>query len=179
MELGSHVWHLLHLAFDFWASLYHLSWVLLPLCFWVLGLSLPFVSFGVWLLTGEVLVQSGFIGLVWVHRHLVQTAWVNMGIAHSKVPRPTWEHFGGRKKFFFWTGQSIAMIQWQEKWPKNIRSLSVKWTVIPLCPGLPPVINSLGLIKLRSLLPWRDNPCWDLLPLLSEPSWALSGLNFG
>ena len=27
------------------------------------------------------------------------------------------------KKVFFLTGQSIAMIQWQEKWPKNIRSL--------------------------------------------------------
>ena len=33
VELGSHVWHLCHLAFDFWASLYHLLGELLPLGF--------------------------------------------------------------------------------------------------------------------------------------------------
>ena len=119
MELGSHVWHLCHLAF--WASLSHLLGALVLLGFWFLGISLPFVSFGVWLLAGEVLVQFGFVGLVWAHRHLVQTAQFNMGIAHSKVPHSTWEP--REKFFFFWTGQSIAMIQWQEKWPKNIRSL--------------------------------------------------------
>ena len=35
-----------------------------------------------------------FVGLVWVHRHLVQTVWANMWIAHSKVPHPTWEPLG-------------------------------------------------------------------------------------
>ena len=43
----------------------------------------------------------GLVALVWVHRHLVQTTWVNMGIAHSKVPHSTWEPLGGKKKFFF------------------------------------------------------------------------------
>ena len=59
-----------------------------------------FVSFGVWLLAGEVLIQFGFVGLVRA-TDLVQTAQANMGIAHSKAPHPAWETLGG-KKLFFW-----------------------------------------------------------------------------
>ena len=36
-----------------------------------------------------------------------------------------------------------------------------KWVEVPLCPGIPPVINSMGLIKPRTLLPQGDNPCWE------------------
>ena len=98
---------------SFWGTL--ATWILIP------GITLPFFSFEVWLLAGEVLVWFGLVCLFWVHRHLVQTAGVNMGIAHSKVPHSIWEPLG--EKRFFLTCQSIAMIQWQEKWPKNIRSL--------------------------------------------------------
>ena len=68
--------------------------------FWFLGISLPFVSFGVWLLPGEVLVCFCFVCLAWVHRHLVQTAQANVGIAHYKVPHSTWEPLG--EKNFPW-----------------------------------------------------------------------------
>ena len=53
------------MPFGFWfgASLYHLLGALLSLDFWLLGISLLFVSFGVWLLAGEVLVWFGL--LVW------------------------------------------------------------------------------------------------------------------
>ena len=138
MELGSHVWHLCLLAFDFWASLcllFHLE------CDWSSG--------SVWFCWFGLSTQTP-----------VQTARINMGIAHPKVPHSTWEPLGKKKK----TGQSKAMFQWQEKWPKNIHLYwhrIEKWTEVPLCPGLPPVINILGLIKLRLLLPQRDNPSWD------------------
>ena len=112
----------------------------MPFGFWFLGITLPSFrgTLVTWLLISghlcllfhlecdscEVLVQFAFVGLVWLNRHLVQTARVNMGIAHSKVPHSTWEPLGGKIFcFFFFTGQSVAMIQWQEKWPKNIRSL--------------------------------------------------------
>ena len=93
-----------------------------PFGFSFLCISLPFVSFGVWLLAGEVLFWFGFVGLVWVHRHLEQTTWANMGIAHCKVPDSIWEPLGKKEKKNL-MGQSIAVIQWQEKWPKNLRSL--------------------------------------------------------
>ena len=63
------------MAFDFWA----------------------FVCLLFYLECGEVLVLIGIVDLVCVHRHLVQNAKANMGIAPSKVPRPTWESLG---KFF-------------------------------------------------------------------------------
>ena len=51
-----------------------------------------------------------------------------------------------------------------------------KWTEVPLCPGLPPVINSQGLIKLRPPLPQRDNPWWDQSPIVIRanlnPVWS-------
>ena len=81
----------------------------MPFGFWFLGITLP--SFGgtlvTWLLiSGHVFAfcfiwsvtpgwwSSGlvwFVGLVWVHRHLVQTVRANMWI---KVPHPTWEPLG-------------------------------------------------------------------------------------
>ena len=94
VEQGSHVWHLCHLTFDFGASLYHLLGALLPFGFWYLGTSLPFVSFGMltpgWWSSGLVWC----VGLVWVHRQLIQTVWANMWIAHSKVAHSSWEPLG-------------------------------------------------------------------------------------
>ena len=44
----------------------------------------------------------GFVGLIWAHRLLVQTARANMEIAHSKVPHSTWETLEKKKNTFFW-----------------------------------------------------------------------------
>ena len=133
--------HLCHLAFDFWAfDLF------------------AFVPFGVWLLAGEVLVR--FDLFVWFERTDIQTARANMGTAHSKVPHSTWEPFG-KQNFFDW-----PVYSYDKK--NSLKTLDLywhrigKWTEVPLCLGLPPEINSLGLIKLRPLLPQRDNPCWRI-----------------
>ena len=111
----------------------------MPFGFWFLGITLP--SFGGTLATrllisGHLFAfcfiwsvppgwwSSGsiwFVGLVWVDRHLVQTARVIWELL-TLIPHSTWEPLG-KKKIFFLTGQSIAMTQWQEKWPKNTRSL--------------------------------------------------------
>ena len=56
-----------------------------------------------WLLAGEVLVWFGFVGLVWVRRHLVQIAPANMEIAYSKVLHSTWKPLGEKKNFFDWS----------------------------------------------------------------------------
>ena len=93
----------------------------MPFGFWFLGVTLP--SFwgtpATWLLiSGHLFAfcfiwsetpgwwSSGlvwFVALVWVHRHLVQTDWVNTWITHSKVPHSTWEsRGGGGETFFFW-----------------------------------------------------------------------------
>ena len=123
----------------------------------------------IWSVT-EVLVRFGFVGLVWAHRQLYKllkliwellTQRFHTPPGHPEVPHSTWEPLG--KKFFL-TGQSKAMIQWQEKWAKNIDLYwhrMEKWTEVPLSTGLPPLINILGLIKLRLVLPQRDNPHWD------------------
>ena len=81
-----------------WTGKSHLAFM--PFGFWFLGISLPFVSFGVWLLAGEVLVWFGFVGLVWVDRHLEEAAQANMGIGHCKIPHSTWEPFGKKEKIF-------------------------------------------------------------------------------
>ena len=164
MELGSHVWHLRHLAFDFWASLYHLFRALLLLGFSFLGIS---AFCFIWSVT-PMKFWFSLVLLVWfectdIWYKLLKLIWE---FAHSKVPRSTWEPLGGKNfvVVFFLTGQSIAVIQWQEKGLKILYlywQMTGKWAEVPLCPGIPPVINSLGLIKPRLLLPQRDNPCWD------------------
>ena len=107
---------------------------LMPLGFWFLGISLPFVSCAVWLLAGEALVRFGFVGLVWAHRHLVQTARANRELLTLRFHAPSGKPLRKKKLVGSRAGQSIAMIQWQEKWPKNIRSLLIgKWTKVPLC----------------------------------------------
>ena len=113
----------------------------------------------IWSVT-EVLVRFGFVGLVWAHRHLYKLLELIWELLTQRFHTPPGNPLGKKKK----TGQSKAMFQWQEKWPKNIDLYwhrIEKWTEVPLCPGLPPVINILGLIKLRLLLPQRDNPSWD------------------
>ena len=59
----------------------------MPLAFWLLGISWPFVWFGVWLPTGEV--------LVWLARFertdIWYTAQAKVGSPSSKVPHPRWE----------------------------------------------------------------------------------------
>ena len=160
MELGSHVWHLCHLAFDFWASLYHLLGALLPLGIWFLGISLPFVSFGVWLLAGEVLVWFGLF--VWfectdIWYKLFKLICVLLTLRfHTQPGNPL-------GKFFKWL---VNLQLWSNDKKNGLKILDLywhrigKWTEVPLCPGLSLIINSLGLIKLRPPLPQRDNPCW-------------------
>ena len=119
------------------------SWGIFAIWLWFLSITLP--SFGdslaIWLLiSGHVFAvcliwsvtsswwssglvwfgEFGLVTLVWVCGHLVQTAWAKMASASSKVPHPTWESLG---KKFLMTCQPIAMIQWQEKWPKNIKAI--------------------------------------------------------
>ena len=83
-----------------------------------------------------------------------------MGIAHSKVPHSTWEPLGKTDFFFDWSVYSYDKKNGL-KYQIFIDNRIGKWTKVPLCLGIPSVINSLGLIKLRPSLPQRDNPCWD------------------
>ena len=57
------VWLNWEVTFGIYAIWFLPFGALLPLGFWFLGISLPSVSFGVWLLAGEVLVWFGL--LVW------------------------------------------------------------------------------------------------------------------
>ena len=139
MPFGFCFWgHSCHLAFDFWASL----------CF------LFHLECDSWLV-------KFWFSLVWVHRHLVQTVRANMWIAHSKFPHPPppetpWEKF-----------LNSHLLLWSNDKKNGLKILDLywhrigKWTEVSLSPGLLPVINSQGLIKLRPLLPQKDNPCWD------------------
>ena len=129
----------------------------MSLGFWFRGIFLPFVS---WSVT-EVLARFGL--LVWFqhtdrrHKLLKLTRELLIQSCYTPAANPS-------GKAFYVTGQSKAMIQWQGRWPESIDLCwhrTGTWTAVPLCPGLPPVINILGLIKLRPLLPQRDNPCWD------------------
>ena len=99
--------------------------------------------------------------LVWVRRHLVQTAWAKIGSASSKIlPTPLpGNPFG--KILNDWstcrydprirkTGLKILDIYWHRIW---------KWTNVPLGPGLSPVITSLGLTKTPPLTQ-TDNARW-------------------
>ena len=110
------------------------------------GISLPFVSFGVWLLAGEVLVWFGLLVCfectdIWYKLFKL--------IAHSKVAHPTWEPLG---EIFKWL---VNLLLWSNDKKNGLKLLDLywhrmgKWTEVPLRTGLPLVINSQGLIKLR------------------------------
>ena len=151
------------MPFGFWfgASLYHLLGALLSLDFWLLGISLLFVSFGVWLLAGEVLVWFGL--LVWFK---CTDIWYKLFELICELLTLTFHTRSGNPlgKFFKWL---VNLYLWSNDKKSGLKILDLywhrigKWTEAPLCPGLPAVINSLGLIKLRPLLPQRDNPCSD------------------
>ena len=90
-----------------WTGKSHLAFMPFVFSFWGIPLPSFWGTLATWLLiSGHLFAfcficrvtpgwwSSGlvwFVGLVWVHRYLVQTVWANMWI---KVPHPTWESFG-------------------------------------------------------------------------------------
>ena len=139
MELGSHVWPFV------------------PLGFWFGGISLLLFH----LECDSWLVKFWFTLICWFGLSaqtykLLELIWELLTLSFHTPPGNPLE----KQNFFDW-----SVYSYDKK--NSLKTLDLywhrieKWTEVPLCLGLPPEINSLGLIKLRPLLPQRDNPCWD------------------
>ena len=113
--------------------------------FWFLGISLPFVLFWVWFPAAEV--WAHLVTLVWAHRHLLLTVQARMGSASSKVPPQPGRPLG--KILNDWSTYSYDPMTKKNGLKMDLLQLDLychrmgKWTEVPLCPGLSPIIESL------------------------------------